>query len=210
MKSNAAKMLYNYWNEIRGSRIAPRRFEIEPTSIAGILPETFILEYSNPQSVEFRLSGTQVCDLFAQEFRGKSIYSLWGDEDREILHDGILSIVENGSILLIEADGVKQSGSEISVEMIMMPLVHSGENINRIIGTISASAYDPNVVTRLDPITSLYIRNSRQIWPDGKPHKLLPKSVLASSLPPKVVTSHNRRFRVFEGGLSRNPDRTHR
>ena len=206
MKSNAAKMLYNYWNEIRGARIAPRRFEIEPTSIAGILPETFILQYTDPQSVDFRLSGTLVCDLFAREFRGQSIYSMWHDEDRELLQDGIVSIVDNGSVLLVEIDGVKKSGREISLEMIMMPLIHGNENITRIIGTISASAYDPNVVTRLDPITSLAIRESNQVWPDGKPHKILPKSVLANSLPPKIITAQNRRFRVFEGGLSQDPD----
>jgi len=204
MKSNAAKMLYNYWNEIRGARIAPRRFEIEPTSIAGILPETFILQYQNPQSVDFRLSGTLVCDLFAREFRGQSIYSMWHDEDRGVLQDGIVSIVDNGSILLVEIDGVTKSGREISLEMIMMPLIHGGDNISRIIGTISASAYDPNVVTRLDPITSLAVRKSSQVWPDGKPHKMLPKSVLASSLPPKIITAQNRRFRVFEGGLSQD------
>ena len=209
MKSTAAKRLYNYWNEIRGSRIAPRRFEIEPTSIAEILPETFILEYDEPKSVNFRLSGTLVCDMFAREFRGQSIYSIWQKEDRDIIEEGIVSIVNNGAVFLIEVDAITETGHEAKLEMIMMPLLHNGEKITRLIGTFAANSYDPNLLARLDPIQSLHLTQSTIVWPDGHPHKLLPKEVLASALPPKIVTSQNRRFRVFEGGLNRHPNREH-
>ena len=36
--------LYGYWNELRAGRLAPQRLEIEPSRIAGILSETFMLE----------------------------------------------------------------------------------------------------------------------------------------------------------------------
>ena len=207
MKSNAAKTLYSYWNEIRGSRIAPRRFEIEPSSIANILPETFILEYCNRKSVNFRLSGTMICDLFNREFRGQSIYTLWNDQDRLLLEDALASIADCGSVSLIEATAVTASERELAVEIIMMPLIHSGEKISRLIGTISTTTIQPDVYMREDPIVYLTINQSTHIWPDGRPHKLLPKSVLSNMLPPRIVTSENRRFRVFEGGLSQNPPR---
>ena len=207
MKSNAAKTLYSYWNEIRGSRIAPRRFEIEPTSIANILPETFILEYNNRRSVNFRLSGTLICDLFNREFRGQSIYSLWNDQDRLLLEDALASIADCGSVALIEATAITASERQIAVEIIMMPLIHSGEKISRLIGTISTDTYQPDPHMRQDPITYLTINQSTHIWPDGRPHKLLPKSVLANALPSRLVTRENRRFRVFEGGLSQSQPR---
>jgi len=209
MKTTTTKILYSYWNEIRGSRIAPRRFEIEPASIAGILPDTFILEYSNLKSINFRLSGTRICDLFAQEFRGQSIYSLWSEEDRASIEEALASIVESGSVALTQASALTGSNRELTVEVIMMPLVHSGENINRIIGSLSTNQYDPNIELRQDPASSLEILESTQIWPDGRPHNLLPNSILASALPPKIVTSRNCRFKVYEGGLSRDPSRDH-
>ena len=44
MQQRTNQILFAYWNDVRGERLAPRRFEIEPARIATILPETFILE----------------------------------------------------------------------------------------------------------------------------------------------------------------------
>lgn len=202
MKSDAAKILFAYWNKIRGSRVAPQRFEVEPVNIAGILPETFILEYGSPKSVHFRLAGTSICDIFAKEFRGQSIYGLWDNADRVAVEDAIVSLANTGSVAVISAKAVTKSEKEFSAEITMMPLLHSANEINRIIGTITMAPTDLNWETRLDPVQSLHITDSEQLWPDGRPHNLLSKTARAPLLPPKIVTSNNRRFRVFEGGRS--------
>ena len=43
MKQRTLETLYGYWNEVRAGRLA-QRLEIEPSRIAAILAETFMLE----------------------------------------------------------------------------------------------------------------------------------------------------------------------
>ncbi len=82
MRDAVSQHLYTYWNEIRGSRLAPKRFEIEPSRISAILPDTFVLERIDTATSRFRLAGTRICEAFAAEFRGLNIMDMFGDEDR--------------------------------------------------------------------------------------------------------------------------------
>mgnify|MGYP002386686614 CR=1 FL=1 len=70
MKHKTSQSLYGYWNEVRRGRLAPRRFDIEPSRISQILPATFILERVESERYLFRLAGTRLCEIFAREFRG--------------------------------------------------------------------------------------------------------------------------------------------
>ena len=44
MKHSTSRMLFSYWDALRGERAAPERSEIEPGEIRHILADTFILE----------------------------------------------------------------------------------------------------------------------------------------------------------------------
>ncbi len=77
--------LFNYWNQVRAGRIAPHRLEIEPSRIAGILAETFMLERVEAGTYQFRLAGTRLCELFGSELRGKNFLEGWSEQDRLVL-----------------------------------------------------------------------------------------------------------------------------
>ena len=77
MRSKTSQILFNYWNDVRQNRLAPKRFEIEPSRIAPILSETFILERLDWDSYRFRLAGTRICDEFGVEFRGTDFLDGW-------------------------------------------------------------------------------------------------------------------------------------
>ena len=79
MKQTTLQTLYSYWNEVRAGRIAPRRLEIEPSRIAGILSETFMLERIDASTYQFRLAGTRLCELFGYELRGTNFLDGWSD-----------------------------------------------------------------------------------------------------------------------------------
>ena len=81
---SSLQTLYGYWNEVRAGRLAPQRLEIEPSSIAGILSETFMLERIDAAAYQFRLAGTRLCELFGSELRGKNFLDGWSDEDRRV------------------------------------------------------------------------------------------------------------------------------
>src|SRR5262245_12517318 len=85
MKQRTLQILYGYWNEIRAGRLAHQRLEIEPSRIAGILSETFMLERFDAATYEFRLAGTRLCELFGSELRGTNFLSDWSEPDRQTL-----------------------------------------------------------------------------------------------------------------------------
>ena len=74
--------LYGYWNEVRAGRLAPQRLEIEPSQIAGILSETFMLERIDAATYQYRLAGTRLCEMFGSELRGKNFLEGWSEPDR--------------------------------------------------------------------------------------------------------------------------------
>ena len=85
MKQRTLQTLYGYWNEARAGRLAPLRLEIEPSRIAGILAETFMLERMDAATYQYRLAGTRLCELFGSELRGMNFLDNWSEADRAVL-----------------------------------------------------------------------------------------------------------------------------
>ena len=138
MQQPTSRQLYAYWDHVRNGRVAPRRFEIEPSMIAAVLPETFIVEGTGALGYRFRLAGTQICEQFGRELRGADLLSLWEDADR----DAVASLLRN-----VVADGVVGYGCfraysctnrQASFEFVLLPLIHTGDTINRVLGAITA------------------------------------------------------------------------
>ena len=84
MKQKSPNTLYGYWNELRAGRMAPRRLEVEPSRIACILSETFMLECGQ-KDYQYRLAGSRLCELFGYELRGTSFLSGWSEADRALI-----------------------------------------------------------------------------------------------------------------------------
>ncbi len=78
MKQHTSQSLFQYWNDVRRNRLAPQRFDIEPSRISHILSETFILERGERDDFLFRLAGTRVCDQLGTELRGQDFMHFVG------------------------------------------------------------------------------------------------------------------------------------
>src|SRR5215211_6129940 len=87
MKHATTRMIFAYWDALRGERAAPERGEIEPGEIRHVLADTFMLEIGEGQRAEFRLGGTRLCSLFGRELKGRPLHELWpADGQDEIQH----------------------------------------------------------------------------------------------------------------------------
>lgn len=202
MNHDTSKALYAYWNGVRGSRPAPRRFEIEPARLAGILPETFILERLGPGSYRFRLAGTKLCEQFGTEFRGQDFLSAWKEEDRTILAQRLDTIADQGGVGLFEFEARGGGLCAIRFEMLIVPLAQSEMAIDRLLGAMSA-AEDSDWIAAA-PLSRRRLLRDELIECETEP--------LASLAPPAPLLSHVREarlvridrrcFRVYEGGLS--------
>ncbi|HEY0354137.1 MAG TPA: PAS domain-containing protein, partial [Enterovirga sp.] len=64
MKHATSRMLFSYWDSLRGERAAPERSDVEPGAIRHILADTFILGIDGEAGATFRLAGTRCSALF--------------------------------------------------------------------------------------------------------------------------------------------------
>lgn len=207
MKQKSLNTLYGYWNEVRAGRLAPPRLEIEPSRIAGILSETLMLERSDARTYRFRLAGTRLCELFGSELRGRNFLDDWSDADRSLLSRDLAVVCEQGAALVLSFEGSADSRHRVEIEAILLPLVHGGDRIVRLIGAMSPTSR-PHWLDS-EPLRARHLLRHELIWPDGRPHAVAER--FARQPPPlpvrtqtRTVKSGRRQFRVFEGGRARS------
>lgn len=199
----ALQTLYTYWNETRAGRMAPRRLEIEPSALGPALAHTFMLERGEFDMFQYRLAGTRVCDLFGAELRGRDYLAGFPDVDRLTLRRELKTVCERGAVLKAAIVANSDVAHSIEVETMLLPLVHSGNVIDRIIGAAAPRSL-PYWLGR-ERLSRLKLISHELIWPDGRPFA----AVAASSEPPpfvrdlgtvRIVRSERRTFRVLQGG----------
>lgn len=207
MQQRTSQILYAYWNEVRGERAAPRRFDIEPAQLGTVLAETFILESDDAQTATFRLAGTKICDNFGHEFRGSSFFDLFSTDDRSTVMQGLADVRTHASVLVMEAEATVATQGDARFEIMLLPLVHTGTTISRMLGSITA--IDPPSWLGSERLPHLDVLNHEHIWPEGRPHAIAekfrnPPALIPELASARLVRINRRSFRVLDGGLSKN------
>lgn len=192
MQQPTSRQLYAYWDRVRNGRLAPRRFEIEPAKIAALLPETFIAESAGQLGYRFRLAGTKICEQFGRELRGADLLSLWEQEDRESVASLLRSVFTDAAVGHGVFRAYARTNRQAGFELVLMPLIHTGETVNRILGAITA--IEPPFWLGAEPLLRQEIVELNLHWPDGVP-------AFVAQGGAEVISLASRRFRVLEGGL---------
>ncbi len=202
MRERTATSLYNYWNRLRRGRPAPLRLEIEPKHIAPLLPETFIVECAEGGGFRFRLAGTRICEFLGRELRNADLIDLWEtDKDRVALLALVRRIVTEGKVGYGLFEIQSASGRKANFEMTLLPLVHDGLLITRLLGTMSAV----NPPWWLGTETAQSFRlNSTKLMSPNDPNAVFPPEgpVEQNNELDNVVMMRpaKRRFRILDGG----------
>ena len=172
MKHPSSRMLFSYWDGLRGERAAPERGEIEPGEIRHILADTFILEIGPDRQATFRLGGTRVCALFGRELKGEPLHGLWpGDAQAEMRHFIDIVLDETAGVV-VGLVGARDDEVTLDLEMVLLPLRHRGKTQARLLGSLSPRTAPAWIGYR--PLTHLTTISHRVIWPSGRP---LPRDV---------------------------------
>jgi hypothetical protein len=211
MKQKTNQLLFAYWNEVRGERMAPRRFEIEPGRIAQILSETFILERIDHETYPFRLAGTKISDQFGTEMRGTNFLADWIEEDHLALSNQLDSVCKRGGVLVFDIEAAADQRRRASFEITVMPLIHTGETVTRLVGAISA--IDPPAWLGDARLWRKRILTHEIIWPEGRPHIVAEKwrehaPILTTLASARLVRRERRAFHVIDGGRPDKPDKS--
>ena len=203
MRHRTTSTLYAYWNEVRQGRLAPRRFDIEPSRIASVLPDTFMLERTPDGAFTYRLAGTRICRHFQKDFRSIDFLEDWSDDDRETLVSYFRDITARGGVGLFTFECGPGNGEKAYFEMIVLPLIHTMDSINRYLGALTP-INQPAWLGSTEPGKKLLVRDE-MIWPEGKPHAVAERQARQMPFPvhvrhARIVRSDRRQFRVYDGG----------
>ena len=164
MQLASTKILFSYWNNLRGARSAPERRSVDPTKIRTALSNTFILETDNEQDFAFRLAGSHLCSAYCRELKGRAFVDLWHRRDRDAILTLIKAVTEDHAVALVTFEGINSSNKNMSFETILLPLRHNGASNNRILGSMAAK--DEPYWFGAQPILEQRITGLRLIWPD--------------------------------------------
>jgi hypothetical protein len=136
MRHPSIRELFDYWNDLRGRRIAPDRSDIDPAAIRVLLADTFILAFDAVEGHPFRVAGTRVAALFGRELKGDAFVELWTAETRPMVRD-LLNVVAHESIGIVAgASAVNGLGAPVDFELLILPLLHRGRTDARIMGAL--------------------------------------------------------------------------
>lgn len=205
MQEAVSQSLFSYWNALRGSRPAPKRFEIEPSRIANNLPDTFILERINHTNARFRLAGTRITDALGMELRGKNLFELFDAEDGRTLQNQMELITSQCAVGLFRMSADNGDGMATTFEVLILPLMHTRNSVERFLGSVT-SIEKPNWLGAV-PLTTRKLIHHEIIWPNGAPLSHADRiegqiPILHARREARIVRSARRQFRVYDGGLS--------
>jgi hypothetical protein len=194
MKHATSRLLFSYWDALRGDRAAPDRTQIEPGQIRHILADTFILGIEPEGRAAFRLAGTRACALFGRDLKGVDFSELW-PANRGSEPDELIDLVTSDTVGAVAGMvGETELGSVIGLELLLLPLRHHGATNRRMIGAISPSAV-PSWLG-LTALQSLDLRSLRVIG-NARPGR----PGLGEVGPSAASKRHP--FVLLDGGLSR-------
>ena len=123
----------SYWESIRGSRAMPRRSEIDPAEIPGLLPFVMLVDVlENPVDFRFRLVGTEIDAITAVSLRGQRF-----SESRQLgpgsnVWNAYLSVATTQQPSTGKVDYVGADRYVRAIRHCLMPLSDDGERANMI------------------------------------------------------------------------------
>lgn len=183
MKNPSTRLVFDYWDTLRGERSAPERGEIEPGALRHALADTFVLEIE-PIGPVFRLAGTRLCALFDRELRGRAFVALWPDvEAQGDMRRLVQTVMDETAGAVAGLSAQTRNGATVHLELLLLPLRYRGRTHARILGALSP-ALSPEWLG-LDTLDSMRMISLRMIWPDAR--TLRPTEQAAQDKRPKLM-----------------------
>lgn len=183
MKNPSTRLVFDYWDTLRGERSAPERGEIEPGALRHALADTFVLE-NEPIGPVFRLAGTRLCALFGRELRGRAFTALWPDvEAQGDMRRLVQTVMDETAGAVAGLSAQTQNGASVHLELLLLPLRYRGRTHARILGALSP-VLSPEWLG-LDTLDSMRMISLRMIWPDARTQR--PTEAAAQDKRPKLM-----------------------
>jgi hypothetical protein len=136
---NVERML-EYWRVRCTGAGAPARTSIDPSDLASLLPQVFMLGRRDAGLYRFRLAGGLVADLHHQDLRNADVLGLWAGVDRLRLAAALESSRRRAEPFVVAAEAKAQGGLECPMQVMFAPLRGPDGRPDRVIGLYQPTA----------------------------------------------------------------------
>lgn len=164
MKSMGGLEIYNYWDELRGNKPAPRREDINPAKLKHHLGDLFILTDKGEELPVFRLAGTRLCDLFGRELRDRPFSELWPAAKAVFPCRVARGILQHQLPVVFDLEAADEyDAAPLAFEMLLLPLRTEEGDAPRLLGALLAERPRHEFAA---PIQFLSMKSSRLLHID--------------------------------------------
>ena len=124
-----------YWEAVRGTRLLPKRSDIDPRGIEQALENAFILERIAPGIARLRIAGSHLNDLMGMEVRGMPLTSFFAPEARATISDLLEVVFQTPAMSTLRLVSPAAGGRPaLEARMILLPLKSDLGDVSRVLG----------------------------------------------------------------------------
>lgn len=188
-----------YWEALRGTRLMPKRSEIDPRGIETALEYAFILERIAPGIARLRVAGSHLTDLMGMEVRGMPLTTFFLSDDRRPVSNLLEEVFQGPGVSTLRLESGGAAGRPpLEARMLLMPLKSDLGDVSRALGCLVCKGDIGEAPRRF----GLQEQNLRSLLP---PDASLPVDdpTLRAPLPPRPVQATTPGFEApaaaFEG-----------
>ncbi|MDF3413703.1 PAS domain-containing protein [Sulfitobacter sp. M57] len=124
-----------YWEAIRGTRLLPKRSDIDPRGIDQALENAFILERIAPGIARLRIAGSHLGDLMGMEVRGMPLTAFFTPAARPAVTELLEVVFQTPAIstlrLVSPGSGARPA---LNARMVLLPLKSDLGDVSRVLG----------------------------------------------------------------------------
>lgn len=174
-----AVMLLRIWQEMKGTRSAPERGDLDLRQLPRLVPWLFIAE---PRDTGFawRLAGTGLCAFHGRELTGSDFLAGWERFEREAMGQALAAVTEGHDRAVMQLRFRTDRGQTIAAQLLALPML-AKDGATHVLGGLF-----PEDCRGLNHYDSL------------APAELVQLRMLDGAM---AETQARRKFRVISGGL---------
>ncbi|HWA50742.1 MAG TPA: PAS domain-containing protein [Dongiaceae bacterium] len=134
-KSEALKLLLDYWRRKKGDRVAPARADIDPAEIKPLLPYVGMVDVQRaPLRFRYRLVGTEISQGYGFDLTGRHLDEMDLDDHQIDITREYTRAAESGEPSCSMLEYSRKDGRHIRYERLVLPLSSDGKQIDMLIG----------------------------------------------------------------------------
>ena len=135
MRLDAQRELYDYWTELRGGRVMPKRSEIDPVAIPRVLPNLALVDLEGEGEalrLRVRLLGTTLVERYGER-TGKYLDEYQLGKTYAQIHAAYAECANQRAPHASEGDYWTEDDHHLKVARLLLPLSDDGESADTIL-----------------------------------------------------------------------------